>query len=102
MIFDTYKNMKFVYNYLQSMNINLIKLPQSLLSNITADTIRNYVSKLGSSSGFFSCILFSQNNKHYFLKKDQDFPYVPLDWTMYTLLRVAAKTIITSGPTIRN
>lgn len=84
------------------MNTNLIKLPQSLLNNITANTIRNYVSKLGSSSGYFSCILFSQNNKHYFLNKDEHFPFVPFDMMMYTLLRVNAKTIITSGPTMRN
>lgn len=84
------------------MNTNLLKLPQALLNNITANTIRNYISKLGASSGYFSCILFSENNKHYFLKKDDHFPYVPFDWSMYTLLRVTAKTIITSGPTLRN
>lgn len=56
---------------------------------------------LGPTSGYFSSVLFQDKNKTYYLLKDKDFPYIPLDWSIYTLMRVNAKTIITSGSTLR-
>jgi hypothetical protein len=56
---------------------------------------------LRPESGYFSTILYESEDKKYFLKKDQNFPFIPLDWTMYTMMRTFARTIVTSGLTLR-
>lgn len=82
--------------------IKQLRLPLSLQNNPVATKIKSYLEKLTPSSGYFSCILYENQNRNYFLKKDDNFPYIHLDWSMYTLMRVNANTIITSGSTLRH
>lgn len=81
--------------------IGKVNLPPSLANNQIANKIRDYVCKLGPNSGFYSCILFNKNHEYYFMNKSQGFPYIQFDWSMYNLMRISAKTIITSGITFR-
>jgi hypothetical protein len=78
-----------------------MKLPASLKDSETAKTIKNYLSCLTPSSSYFSFLLYAKNDKFRFLLKGPTFPFIPFDWTIYTLMRVRAKTIVTSGPTLR-
>jgi hypothetical protein len=57
---------------------------------------------LGNKSGYFSFLLYSRDDKQYFLNKDQKFPVIYDDLIMYSMMRCFAKTIITSGLTLRS
>lgn len=81
--------------------VRQLRLPLSLQNNPVAAKLKGYLEMLGPTSGYFSCVVFEDKNKNYFLKKDKDFPYIHFDWSIYTLMRVNAKTIITSGSTLR-
>lgn len=57
---------------------------------------------MGPSSTYFSAIVYQEGNGLRFLNKDQEFPFVEFDWMVYCSMRSWAKTIITSGTTLRN
>ena len=92
---------RFIAREIGMKTLRQLKLPLSLRNSKTANTIKSYISLLGPTSGYFSAILFRKDNKCHFLLKDDQFPYVAFDWTVYTMLRVNAKTIVTSGVLMR-
>jgi len=81
--------------------IKHLKLPLSLANNPTANKIRGFIERLGPNSSYFSCLLYEKDHKKYFVNKDNDFPLIKMDWSIYTMMRVYAKTIVTSGSTLR-
>jgi hypothetical protein len=73
-----------------------------LKGNKTISKVKAFIEQLGRNSGYFSFVLYERDNKKYFLKKDEKFPFISFDWTVYIMIRTYAKTIITSGLTLRS
>lgn len=63
--------------------------------------LAQFISKMGPTSAYFSVILYDDGANKNFLVKKEGFPFVELDWMIYSCMRTWARTIITSGITFR-
>lgn len=79
-----------------------LRLPASLLEHPVAIRLSQYIESMGPTSVYLSTIVYHDHNGiRKFLTKDDDFPFVEFDWLMYCCMRSWAKTIVTSGATVR-
>lgn len=94
------------YSYQQETNymskiLRPFKLPASLSNNKIITTINGYMSMLGPHSSYVTYLLYKKNSKYHFIYKDTDFPFLPFDWTTFLIMRCHAKSILTTGLTMR-